>query len=485
MSRQINTPVNQVKLTNVAVVRYNHGGNRFEIACYRNKVMDYRAGLETDLSEVLQTDRIFTNVSKGQFAATADLLTAFQTTDEEAICHIILEKGSSLQVSDLERNQMFEQTLQQIAVWVASNCVHPETGRPYTVSQIRHALGKNYAVQAHKAIKKQYLDAVKFLKTVIDIERAKMELSLQYPASAQSSVTAALENLPHRVVSTTTTTTTSTGATESDTDTGAETTVLVLHVDPSLYRDLNELSKQVKGARMEIMQQVVAQEGDVNLDQEIERKKQQLERKKQQDQQYGTTEGSSSSNGKAGVPHNNNNNNNHDDDSDESDDDAPLVEKLAAVRLQVEEEEHEHGGVDQDDAGENDSSDDDFAQNTRRQNQKKNQKKSKKAKRREKEESAERQARIDAEKKRKEERFDNQASSNPASVANAEQQDQQSAASTAKSCNTCGGSFANAAEYRAHFRSDWHRFNQKLKLKSIAPVSEQEFLICDAETFFG
>jgi hypothetical protein len=276
-------------------------------------------------------------------------------------------------------------------------------------------------------------------------------------------VTAALENLEHRVVSSTTTDT--------------ETTVLVLHVDPSLYRDLNELSKQVTGACMEIMQQVVAQEGDVNLDQEIERKKQQLARKKQQDQQHETTEGSN--NGKAVPDHSN-------DDSDESDEDAPLVQKLAAVRLQVEEEELEQG--DQFDAGENDSSDDDFAQNTRRQNQKKNQKKSKKAKRREKEESAERQVRIDAEKQRQEDRFDSQpTSSNSASVANAEQQDQQSTgvASTAKSCNTCGGSFANAAEYRAHFRSDWHRFNQKLKLKSIPPVSEQEFLICDAETFFG
>lgn len=465
MSRQINTPVNQVKLTNVAVVRYNHGGNRFEIACYRNKVMDYRAGLETDLSEVLQTDRIFTNVSKGQFASNDDLKEAFHTVDEEVIAKIILEKGSSLQVSDLERNQMFEQTLQQVAVWVASNCVHPATGRPYTVSQIRHALGKNYAVQAHKAMKKQYLDAVKFLKTVIDIERAKMELSLQYPVTAESSVTAQLENLPHVVVVSTTT------------DVAAGTTVLVLHVDPSLYRDLNELSKKITGARMEIMQQVVAQEGDVNLDQEIERKKQQLlERKKQQDQQHATTDGSS-------VPHSNTNHNDHVEDSDESDEDAPLVQKLAAVRLQVEEEEHEHDGVDQEDDSDDD---DDFAQNTRRQNQKKNQKKSKKAKRREKEESAERQARIDAEKKRKEDRFDNAqaSSSNPASIANAEQQDQE-ASTTAKSCNTCGGSFANAAEYRAHFRSDWHRFNQKLKLKSIPPVSEEEFLICDAETFFG
>lgn len=65
MSRQITQPINQVKLTNVAVVRCNKHGKRFEIACYRNKIMDYRAGLEQDIGEVLQTDRIFVNVSKG------------------------------------------------------------------------------------------------------------------------------------------------------------------------------------------------------------------------------------------------------------------------------------------------------------------------------------------------------------------------------------------------------------------------------------
>ena len=32
------TPVNQVRLTNVAYVRLNKHGKRYEIACYRNKV---------------------------------------------------------------------------------------------------------------------------------------------------------------------------------------------------------------------------------------------------------------------------------------------------------------------------------------------------------------------------------------------------------------------------------------------------------------
>lgn len=35
----------QKRLTNIAVVRLRKNGKRFEIACYRNKVSDWRAGM--------------------------------------------------------------------------------------------------------------------------------------------------------------------------------------------------------------------------------------------------------------------------------------------------------------------------------------------------------------------------------------------------------------------------------------------------------
>jgi len=33
------------RLTNVSIVRYRKGGKRFEIACYKNKVMEWRNGV--------------------------------------------------------------------------------------------------------------------------------------------------------------------------------------------------------------------------------------------------------------------------------------------------------------------------------------------------------------------------------------------------------------------------------------------------------
>lgn len=38
--------------------------------------------------------------------------------------------------------------------------------------------------------------------------------------------------------------------------------------------------------------------------------------------------------------------------------------------------------------------------------------------------------------------------------------------------------------YREHFKSDLHRYNLKLKLKGVEPVTEEEFRLVDAEDFF-
>jgi ribosome maturation protein SDO1 len=85
--------VGQKRLTNIAVVRLKKGGKRFEIACYKNKVVDWRQGSEKDIDEVLQTTEVFQNVSKGQVAQNEDLVAVFGTSDRAAICLEILGKG--------------------------------------------------------------------------------------------------------------------------------------------------------------------------------------------------------------------------------------------------------------------------------------------------------------------------------------------------------------------------------------------------------
>lgn len=418
-------PTNQVRLTNVAVVRMQRHGKRFEVACYRNKILNYRQGIETDLSEVLQTDRVFTNVSKGQFASSKDLQKAFDTTDQEAVCKIILDSGQ-IQVSDLERNATLENTAREVANMVASKCVHPISNRQYTVTQIRDAMKKaEFSVQpvTSRSVKQQFLDCVKAIqeKKVLDIQRAKMELSIILNIDGED----AIENLTNELKK-------DASASIQSTD---ENDRIQFFIDPSFYRKVDAIAKTYN-AKLEILRQIVREEMDVEVTLEVER----TSTKEQE-----VTLGSNTNK-------------------------AEEIDVSSAMR---------NMNINDDDDGDNQgmiphsySSDEDKIRISSRKQNKNAAKKSKKAKRREKENEAIRQERIDAEmarRKEREERLEKDGSVQENTIGMPSDVD-----SSRKSCNTCGGSFT-AAGYRAHFKSDWHRYNQQLKMKGIAPVEEKEF----------
>lgn len=140
MSRQINQPSNQIKLTNVSMVRLKKGKKRFELACYKNKVLEWRQGIETDIDNVLQIPNVFLNVSKGQTAPTEDLQKAFgKNTKRDDIILEILNKGD-IQVGDKERAAQLERVHNEVVGLVASKLVDPRTKRVYTTGMIEKAL---------------------------------------------------------------------------------------------------------------------------------------------------------------------------------------------------------------------------------------------------------------------------------------------------------------------------------------------------------
>ena len=148
MSRQINQPSNQIKLTNVSLVRLKRGKKRFEIACYKNKGLEWRSGIETDLDNVLQIPNVFLNVSKGQTAPREDLDKAFGKG--RSVDDIVLEllKKGELQVGEKERAAQLERVHNELVGIVASKLVDPRTKRVYTFGMIEKALDM-LSSQAH------------------------------------------------------------------------------------------------------------------------------------------------------------------------------------------------------------------------------------------------------------------------------------------------------------------------------------------------
>lgn len=176
----INQPSNQIKLTNVSLVRMKKGKKRFEIACYQNKVQDWRLKVEKDLDEVLQIPQVFTNVSKGQVANNEDLLTAFGKTNHDEIILDILDKGE-IQLNEKERNANLQQKNNEFLTIISTKSINPRSKKRYPPSMIQKALNEiKYHLNPNKPTKLQALEAIKILitKQIIPIARAQMKVKI-------------------------------------------------------------------------------------------------------------------------------------------------------------------------------------------------------------------------------------------------------------------------------------------------------------------
>lgn len=256
-------PQTQVKLTNVAVVRLKRAGKRFEVACYKNKIVNWRNGVEDNIEEVLQTDEVFTNVVRGETASRKQLDSAFgveSSTDD--IIRFILKKGE-MQISDKERKHSQDAMFQEVANIVTSLCVNPDNGRPYPVSLIKRSMrANNFNINPAKSAKVQALKCIKLLKANMRIQRAKMLLRLRVSAVTSSirRVKAGLSFLC-----------------DFDTDTSNEILDDVLYridvlIDPGVFRKVNELvmspgtNSEIPNGTVEVLDACVIKSGDASLD---------------------------------------------------------------------------------------------------------------------------------------------------------------------------------------------------------------------------
>lgn len=122
------------------LVRYKHGKSTFELATHPGTVTKYRNEKDTSLTDVLVTDVVFTNYSKGERASDAELRAAFgEGETKEKILEKIIQKGE-VQLSAAERKEKLEARRREIIEYIHRNYVDPKTLHPLPVMRIEQAL---------------------------------------------------------------------------------------------------------------------------------------------------------------------------------------------------------------------------------------------------------------------------------------------------------------------------------------------------------
>ncbi|ETV92665.1 SBDS family rRNA metabolism protein [Aphanomyces invadans] len=259
---QVEQPKGQKRLTNVAIVRLKKGGCRFEVACYKNKVVNWRNRVETQLDEVLQSHDVFVNVSKGKRATADDMRKVFGTDDVDEVAKLIIDQGE-LQVSDGERAAFNQSLFQEIATIVVEKCVNPESNRPYPFSVIERVMKEiHYSLIPNRSAKQQALDVIGKLQDHMPITRAKMKVQVSVPAKDGKSTKKYLEQ--HN-------------ATVLDQKGTSDTLRLICLIDPGAYRGLDAFvannGDNIDGARsLEVLELSCHEEGEHSIDAEISKK---------------------------------------------------------------------------------------------------------------------------------------------------------------------------------------------------------------------
>jgi len=228
-------------MTNVAIVKLKKGGKKFEIATYPNKVMAWRQGIEKDLDEVLQSEQVYMNVSRGEIAKSKDLKKCFGSDALSAVIDEILSKGQ-IQESEKERARAQDNMFKEIATIVLEKCVHSETRRPLTFGYVERIMKElHFAIKPEDSAKKQALKLIQVLQeSEYPVSRAPMQVQVRVGNSEE--VVGAIKDLVLSV--------------EKDTSV-ADSRVLVCNVDPGSYRNLDKVVKKDFNGDIEVLQLAV------------------------------------------------------------------------------------------------------------------------------------------------------------------------------------------------------------------------------------
>ncbi len=160
--------------------RIKKAGKPFEIRVNMEDALKYRKG-ESASVNFLETDRIFSDLKKGEVASSSDLKEAFGTDDANVIAGKIAKDGEIL-VTQEHRDAEQEKRFKQAVDFLSRNAVDPQTGNPHTAERIKNALEQASVNIKNIPIENQISDILSAINSIIPIKIATKKVKITIPA---------------------------------------------------------------------------------------------------------------------------------------------------------------------------------------------------------------------------------------------------------------------------------------------------------------
>lgn len=172
----------RIGVDKAGVVKYEVGGERFEILVDPNLAWDYRQGKEIPINDIVMGFTIFENALKGKRATETALESVFETTDEIEIVTQILKKGK-INLTAEQRKKRIEQKKRQIITIISRNAINPQTGYPHPPDRIERAMDEaKVSVDPFSPAEEQTKTIVRDLAPILPIRMETVKMALKVPA---------------------------------------------------------------------------------------------------------------------------------------------------------------------------------------------------------------------------------------------------------------------------------------------------------------
>jgi ribosome maturation protein SDO1 len=159
--------------------RIKKAGKNFEIIVDLDSALKFRKGLGSETGA--ETDKIFSDIKKGQVASNVDLKFAFDTLDSQAIIAEIVRKGEILTTQEF-RDDEREKRVKQVVDFLVKNAIEPKTGRPHTAERIKNALEQAHVNIKNIPIENQIKDILDEISKIIPITVKMKRIRVTVPA---------------------------------------------------------------------------------------------------------------------------------------------------------------------------------------------------------------------------------------------------------------------------------------------------------------
>lgn len=161
------------------IARIKKGSNLFEIIVNLEDASKVRKGQSDYL--IVEGDRIFSNVRRGDVASNNDLEIAFGTNDITTIGKEIVKKGDVL-VDQEHRSEEQEKRIKQVVDFLSRNAMDPQSGRPISPERIKSALDEAHVNIKNSPIDSQISEIVSKISSIIPIKIETKKVKITIPA---------------------------------------------------------------------------------------------------------------------------------------------------------------------------------------------------------------------------------------------------------------------------------------------------------------